>query len=74
MLLPLKKPSMLQKPVLAKRLAELSDGKIGELLTVLIAATVEAIRSGKEQIDEGMILQVQELAPAYRRRTMQDGL
>ncbi len=73
MLLPLKNPSVLQKPALAKRLAELSDGKIGELMTILIAATTEAIRSGKEQIDEGLILQVQELAPAYRRRTMQDG-
>jgi hypothetical protein len=58
---------------MAKRLAELSDGKIGELLTILIAATAEAIRSGKEQIDESLILRVQELAPAYRRRTMQDG-
>jgi hypothetical protein len=74
MLLPLEKPSILQKPSMAKRLASLSDGKIGELMTILVAATIEAIRSGKEQIDEGLIQQVQELAPAYRRATIQSDL
>ncbi|GLH74900.1 transposase [Geothrix limicola] len=74
MILPLKKPSILQRPVMAKRLAILSDGKIGELLTILVAATVEAIRSGKECIDEGVITQIQDIAPAYRRRTLRDDL
>jgi hypothetical protein len=72
-LLPLKEPSELHRPEMAKRLVELMDGKIGELVTIVNAAAIEAIRAGKERIDMELITKVQVIAPAYRRRDLQEG-
>lgn len=73
-LLPLKEPSELQRPDMAKRLSNLIDGKIGELMSLLTAAAIEAIKTGKERIDGDTITKVQGLAPAYRKASLKDGL
>jgi hypothetical protein len=72
-ILPLREPSNLQRPPLARLLVDLIDGKIGELFTLLTAAMVEAIRTGHERIDEGIITKVQDIAPARRKGAVLDG-
>jgi hypothetical protein len=54
-ILPLKGASQLSDLHIAKYLYGLSEGVIGELATILRSATQEAISSGKEKIDEGVI-------------------
>lgn len=72
-IIPLRKPSGLQRPSMANLLAGLIDGKIGELFTLLAAAAAEAIKSEKELIDEGIIAKVQDIAPTRRKGTLNDG-
>ncbi|SMF94998.1 TniB protein [Methylomagnum ishizawai] len=55
MVLPLKKPSKLSQPELATLLHTISDGNTGNLHTLLVACATEAITSGKECIDKGII-------------------
>ena len=57
-MLPLKKPSDLQQPELAKLLHENSEGNIGNLHQILIECTKAAIRSGDEQIHQALIKSV----------------
>ncbi|MBI3130320.1 MAG: TniB family NTP-binding protein [Acidobacteria bacterium] len=66
-LLPLRAPSHLGDPKLARLIAELGDGKIGEIWTLLRLAAIEAIDSGKECIDMDGIKSVEGIAPAHRR-------
>src|SRR5215831_3876788 len=62
-ILPLRQPSLLAEPALATKLLTLSEGTIGELFALLVAATVRAIRSGAERIDEGVLGSIDWIAP-----------
>jgi hypothetical protein len=70
-LLPLRQPSLLAEPALAAKLLALSEGTIGELFALLIAAAVNAIRSGAERIDEGVLARIDWIAPSARRRAIE---
>lgn len=70
-ILPLRHPSFLAEPALAAKLLALSEGTIGELFSLLIAATVHAIRSGAERIDEGVLGKIDWIAPSARRRAIE---
>jgi hypothetical protein len=50
-ILPLKKPSRLHQPGLASALHAVSGGNLGDLHRLLVECAAEAIKSGKEQID-----------------------
>jgi hypothetical protein len=54
-ILPLKKPSRLHSPDLARLLHMISEGNTGNLHRLLMECSIEAIRSGKEQIDKTII-------------------
>jgi len=67
MTLPLKKPSNIYKnEKLAKDILELSDGLIGDIMTVCELLAIEAIESKKEKIERKMIKEI-EYVPAYDR-------
>ena len=66
-LLPLRKPSNLEDPKVVQLVAELCDGKIGEIWTLLSVAAFRAIDTSKEFIDLELLKQVQDIAPAHRR-------
>jgi hypothetical protein len=70
-ILPLRQPSLLAEPVLAAKLLALSEGTIGELFALLVAATVRAIRCGAERIDEGVLASIDWIAPSTRRRAIE---
>ena len=70
-ILPLRQPSLLAEPALAAKLLALSEGTIGELFALLVAATVRAIRSGAERIDEGVLGKTDWIAPSARRRAIE---
>ncbi|WP_187648736.1 TniB family NTP-binding protein [Nitrosophilus labii] len=67
MTLPLKKPSLIyENERLAKEILELSDGLIGDIVTICELLAIEAIESGKEKIDKKMLKEI-EYVPAYDR-------
>lgn len=53
--LPLKNPSQLHQPELAKLVYAISEGNLGNLHRLLAECAMDAIHSGKEQIDKGGI-------------------
>lgn len=70
-ILPLQQPSRLAEPALAARLLALSEGTIGELSSLLIAAANWAIRSGAERINEDVLKTVGWIPPSARRRQIE---
>jgi hypothetical protein len=70
-ILPLRQPSRLAEPAMAARLLVLSEGTIGELFSLLMAATIRAIRSGTEKIDEGVLPNTDWTPPSARRRAIE---
>lgn len=66
-ILPLRTPSDLSDPPMADRIMALSEGILGEIVTVLTLAAEVAIRSGKERIDLE-ILRTLDFVPPSRRR------
>ncbi len=67
MTLPLKKPSLVyEDEKLAREILELSDGLIGDVMTVCELLAIEAIESGKEKIERKMLKEI-EYVPAYDR-------
>ena len=54
-ILPLRKPSNIQHPKLARLIYSISGGKIGDVHRVLRECATTAIQSGTEQIDEKII-------------------
>jgi hypothetical protein len=66
-LLPLRKPSNLDDPKIVQRVADLGDGKIGEIWTLMCVAAFKAMEGGKELIDIEIIKQAESIAPAHRR-------
>jgi hypothetical protein len=51
----------------------MSEGTIGELSRILVAAATEAIRSGQERIDEKVLRAIHWEPPSQRKRRA-DGL
>jgi hypothetical protein len=68
-ILPLHKPSELQEPTLATKLYSMTEGYIGELADLLIEASRQAIRSGREQIDQKLLQEIDWEAPSARIRS-----
>lgn len=68
-IIPLKKLSNLTQPDLARKLLVMSEGTIGELSSLLIAVTKEAIESGKECIDINILEKTRWISPSERRKT-----
>lgn len=66
-LLPLRRPSNLAEPKVARAIADLCDGKIGEIWTLLGLAAIEAIESEKECIDLSVLKRVESIAPTHRK-------
>ncbi len=67
--LPLRKPSCLAGESIATRLLAMSEGTIGELSRILVAAAEEAIRSGRERIDEKTLRELGWQAPSERKHS-----
>ena len=67
-MIPLKKPSDLQKPSLAMKLHSMSEGNIGELSNLLIEAAVQAVRTGSECINEKTLKSIDWASPSERKK------
>lgn len=63
MVLPLKNPSGLHSPDLARQLHTISAGNIGDLHRLLVACATDAIRGGSERIDAAIIEKHQWIRP-----------
>lgn len=66
-MLPLKKASGLQNKKIAMKLLSMSEGLLGELSELISEAAVEAVESGKEQIDLELLSQLDWLSPTQRK-------
>jgi len=65
--LPLKEPSKIyENEKLFTEILELSDGLIGDIVTICNLLAIEAIESGKEKIERKMLKEI-EYVPAYDR-------
>ena len=65
--LPLKKPSLIYEDTkLAKEILELSDGLIGDIVTIIYLLTKYAIENGDEKIKRGMLKKINYI-PAWER-------
>lgn len=69
--LPLRQPSNLTEPRLAERLLAASEGTIGELVAVLSAAAIYAVRAGTEQIDDRVLTAIAWTPPSERKRRVE---
>lgn len=65
--LPLAKNSDLSNEVLARRIFDLSEGLIGEIVTVVTRAAIAAIRSGTERISKASIDELRHVPISQRR-------
>ena len=72
-MLPLRAPSNLHETGLATKLFSMCEGYIGELSRLLTAASVQAIESGKEQIDEKLLNSLDWVSPSERKRQIDRG-
>lgn len=54
-ILPLRKPSRLHQPEIARLLHAISEGNLGNLHRLLIACATEAIESGAEAVDKAIV-------------------
>lgn len=66
-ILPLRAPSDLSDPALADRIMAMSEGILGEIVTVLTRSTEAAIQSGKERIDAAILRSIAFIPPSQRR-------
>jgi hypothetical protein len=67
-MIPLRRPSNLIQPPLAQRLLALSEGTIGELVALVSAAAVYAVRTQRERVDEEALAALDWIPPSHRRR------
>lgn len=68
--LPLRKPSHLADSALAGRILSASEGVLGEMIAVVIRATVRAVETGAEAISTRMIEDTGFIRPSERRRVV----
>jgi hypothetical protein len=67
-LLPLRQPSHLARPALARKILASAEGVLGEVLTIVTRAATGAISSGAEAITMNIIDQMGFVPPSQRRR------
>jgi hypothetical protein len=67
-LLPLRQPSHLARPALARKILASAEGVLGEVLTIVTRAAVRAISSGAEAITVKIIDEIEFIPPSQRRR------
>ncbi len=65
--LPLKEPSLLHTNKIAALLYGMSEGILGELMTIIQRASVLAIKDGKDKIDEKILKSIRFTRPSDRR-------
>lgn len=70
-MLPLRERSGLTGRHLADTVLAMSEGLIGEVASVLAAAAVHAVRTGRERIDEAVLLSLDWIPPSQRRRHLE---
>ncbi|MBS0396552.1 MAG: TniB family NTP-binding protein [Proteobacteria bacterium] len=66
--LPLRQPSHLSEPELANRILAMTEGVLGEIVTVVTRAAALAVSSGAESINVGILDQIGFISPSGRRR------
>ncbi len=66
-MLPLRKPSRLAHGGLPTKILSMSDGKIGEITTILTRAAIRAVRTGEEQITDKTLSSIKYLSPTDRK-------
>ena len=66
--LPLRRPSAIATPDMARYLLTRSEGTIGELAHLLMAAAVVAVESGEEAINHRTLTMADYVGPTERRR------
>ncbi|MDE2468486.1 MAG: TniB family NTP-binding protein, partial [Bradyrhizobium sp.] len=71
-LIPLNNPTALTDMPLASKILALSEGTIGEICDLLRVASLHAIRSGIEQINDQTLMQCGYQPPSTRRRPPAD--
>lgn len=67
-LLPLRQPSHLARPALARKILASAEGVLGEVLTIVTRAAIRAISSGTEAITVKIIDEIGFIPPSQRRR------
>ncbi|MBW0961517.1 TniB family NTP-binding protein, partial [Escherichia coli] len=67
-LLPLRKPSGLAQPALAGKIFALSEGVLGEIVSIVTRAAAVAVTSGAEAISPRLIEKSGFISPTGRRR------
>lgn len=67
-LLPLRKPSGLAQPALAGKIFALSEGVLGEIVSIVTRAAAVAVTSGAEAISPRLIEKTGFISPTGRRR------
>lgn len=67
-LLPLRQPSHLARPALARKILASAEGVLGEVLTLVTRAATHAISSGTEAITMKTIDEMDFIPPSQRRR------
>ena len=67
-LLPLREPSSLHEPALARKLLAMTEGTIGELSALLNRATIHALQQGEERITADALNACGYVAPGDRTR------
>lgn len=72
--LPLREPSNLSSPALRSLILQRTEGTIGEMSTLLSAATRKALATEQEHIDADTILGADYLGPSERRRQFEASL
>lgn len=66
--LPLRKPSHLSEAVLAGKILSVSEGILGEVISIVTRAAVHAVSSGAEMISAKIIDKIGFVTPSHRRR------
>jgi len=67
-LLPLRQPSHLARPALARKILASAEGVLGEVLTIVTRAAIRGILSGTEAITVKIIDEIGFIPPSQRRR------
>lgn len=68
--MPLKQPSNLSAPAMAQRLLSVSEGILGEVVTIVTRAAVAAVETGKERILPEMLDEMGFMPPSERRHAV----
>lgn len=73
-LMPLKKKSNLNDPQLSKKILTMSEGILGEIITIIIRAAVFATRTSHDEIDDSVLSSIEYASPSTRKKIFERGL